>query len=145
MKKTKGIGYYLWRSANMWSRQLDIAFQDIDLTHSKFLILISIKKLSRKHDFVTQNMISIDKGVNINVVSRIVRTFEERGLIIRRANPNDTRAKSLELTTEGKTILEKARKRIQTSINKFFEPIGGGDELYNILIKLVEANELKNK
>jgi DNA-binding MarR family transcriptional regulator len=74
----------------------------------------------------------------------IVDELEERGIVERRANPSDRRARALYLTASGKTLLAKARAAARANEAKFCASLAPGerDRLIELLTPLADAHGL---
>jgi DNA-binding MarR family transcriptional regulator len=141
MADKKGTGYYLWRCTNLWLRNLDAAVSELDLSNTQFIILAGLEQLSATGEPVTQMRLARERGVNVNVVSKAVRSLEKKGYLLRRNSQTDTRAKNLELTEKGKKTLSKAKSIVTETANQFFSPIGNTTQLKKLLKTLLFDNE----
>jgi MarR family 2-MHQ and catechol resistance regulon transcriptional repressor len=67
-----------------------------------------------------------------------VDRLERKGLVIRRATPSDRRAKVLELTSEGKRVVEAAFRRHAAELEAAMAILNGTEkrQLYSLLKKL---------
>ncbi len=67
-----------------------------------------------------------------------VDRLERKGLVIRRATPSDRRAKVLELTPEGKRVVEAAFRRHAAALEAAMAVLNGSEkrQLYGLLKKL---------
>jgi DNA-binding MarR family transcriptional regulator len=141
MTDEKGTGYYLWRCTNLWLRNLDAAVSELGLSNTQFIILFGLEQLSAVGEPVTQMRLARERGVNVNVVSKAVRSLEKKGYLLRRNSQTDTRAKNLDLTEKGKKTLSKAKSIVTDTANQFFSPIGNTTQLIKLLKTLLFANE----
>jgi len=67
-------------------------------------------------------------GLSLSRVSRILDTLEKRGLVERRADPDDTRAKQAWLTPEGLELLDAAQETHFAGVERrFFDNVADSD------------------
>ena len=59
-------------------------------------------------------------GLSLSRVSRILDTLQRRGLVERRADPDDTRAKNARLTPEGLDLLRTAQRTHFDGVERLF-------------------------
>lgn len=113
------IGYLLWQTTMLWQRQMNSALSQVGLTHTQFVILISLGWLLKKSSNVTQSEIADFSKTDRMMVSKILRTLQKKGLIARKEHEKDTRAKCVFLTKVGEETLQKAFK-IKLNANEDF-------------------------
>jgi MarR family transcriptional regulator, lower aerobic nicotinate degradation pathway regulator len=82
-------------------------------------------------------LIQIDR----TTIVQLVDDLERKGAVVRGQTPGDRRSYALELTPEGKALLEKAGPRMLATQERFFEPLQPQErkELHRLLTKLVVA------
>ena len=69
-----------------------------------------------------------EAGLSLSRVSRILDTLERRGLVERRADAHDTRAKKAWLTAEGLELLQAAQKAHFAGVERlFFDHVSESD------------------
>jgi len=113
------LGYLLWQTTMLWQRQMNRILDEINLTHTQFVILASVGWLSMRNDNVNQKDIAEDSKTDRMMVSKILRTLQKNGLIDRNEHETDTRAKCVLLTEKGKDVLQNAIE-ISTQSNDLF-------------------------
>lgn len=114
------IGYLLWQTTMLWQRQMNTALNDLELTHTQFVLLASLGWLLKKSHNVTQAEIADFSKTDRMMVSKILQTLEKNELIDRKKHETDTRAKCVFLTVKGKKTLQKAFKIKVHANNDFF-------------------------
>ncbi|MES2387646.1 MAG: MarR family winged helix-turn-helix transcriptional regulator [Bacteroidota bacterium] len=130
-------GFLLWQAANGWQRLMRNALADLKLTHVQFVLLAGINHLAAKGKPVTQNAIAAHAGTDKMMTSKVLRTLENKSLIIRDKHEKDTRARSLSLTPEGELILAKAAKVVHHIDLTFFRlPLKNARVLNSVLTEL---------
>ena len=115
----ENLGYLLWQTTMLWQRKMNRALDEVNLTHTQFVILIALAWLSRSSENVTQKEIADHSNTDRMMVSKILRTLQKNGLIERKEHKTDTRAKCVFLTVKGGEILQKAIQ-IKTNANELF-------------------------
>jgi len=132
------LGYLLWQTTMLWQRQMNRALDEVNLTHTQFVILIALAWLSGSSENVTQKEIADHSKTDRMMVSKILRTLEKNGLIERKEHKTDTRAKCVFLTEKGSETLQKSIK-IKTNANElFFKKIHDKHQFSVELRKIIE-------
>ena len=80
------------------------------------------------------------------MVSKVLRTLEDKGFITRKEHETDTRAKVIRLTPNGKKVLQKAIKEIENADLDFFHALGAKLPSFNknmmqLIDKILPAND----
>ena len=122
--RTEGMGFLLWQATSMWQRELRRELEQHDLTHSQYVLLSGIETLSSGKEPVTQVLISNYTRIDPMTTSTVLRTLQKKGLVSRKDSSKDTRAKTIVLTTKGKSSIAKALKTVEEFDEEFFKPIG---------------------
>ena len=117
------IGYLLWQTNMLWQRQMNSALSQVELTHTQFVILISLGWLLKNSSNVTQAEIADFSKTDRMMVSKILRTLQKKELIARKEHEKDTRAKCVFLTKKGEETLQKAFKIKIHANNEFFSSL----------------------
>src|SRR6478736_8594694 len=94
-------GFLLWQVTNLWQREIKKALEKYGLTHSQFVLLASIYWLTLHKQEVTQIVLSSHTKIDPMTTSTVLRTLQQKGLILRQEHQTDTRAKTVGLTPEG--------------------------------------------
>jgi DNA-binding MarR family transcriptional regulator len=84
-------------------------------------------------------------GMEATSLSRILKTLEERELIVRRPNPEDGRGVLINLTAKGLEKRESSRQRVFTFNDKVKHEIGSDklNEFYNVSEKILDMIQTK--
>ncbi|UOR06501.1 MarR family transcriptional regulator [Hymenobacter aerilatus] len=134
-------GYLLAHLTMLWQRRQKKVLDPLNLTHTQFMLLAALGWLSRESNHVTQVDIANQGNADRMMVSKVLRTLEEKNFINRREHQTDTRAKVISLTDEGADILQKALTAIENADIDFFSILGNNLSAFNnSLIKLTEQN-----
>ena len=120
-------GFLFWQVTNLWQREIKKALKGYHLTHSQFIILASIFTL--KTENINQITIAHYTKIDPMTISTVLRNLQKKGLVQRHEHSIDTRAKSVQLTTNGRNIIILAIKTVEIFENEFFKPLGNKQEL----------------
>jgi DNA-binding MarR family transcriptional regulator len=84
-------------------------------------------------------------GMEATSLSRILKTLEERELIVRRPNPKDGRGVLINLTAKGLEKRESSRQRVFTFNDKVKHEIGSDklNEFYDVSEKILDMIQTK--
>jgi len=133
-------GFLLWQVTMLWQRKMNRVLDPLDLTHTQFVLLASLGWLLKNNDQVTQVDIANHSNTDRMMVSKVLRTLENKSYIERREHPVDTRAKIITLTKNGEKILRKALKAVEQTDNLFFSPLGTRqNELNTCLLQILQT------
>jgi DNA-binding MarR family transcriptional regulator len=92
---------------------------------------------------IDQNALAARMGIDRTTASMLVSGLEEQGVVDRRTNPADRRARLLRLTEAGAALRERLRPRVrdcQARILTVLEP-AERETLLDLLLRVVVANE----
>jgi DNA-binding MarR family transcriptional regulator len=138
-------GYLLGQLTMLWHRKLKRVLDPLDLTHTQFALLCALAWLSRENDQVTQVDIANQGNADRMMVSKVLRTLEEKKFITRQEHTTDTRAKTIRLTREGEKVLQKAIVSVETADLAFFQGLGTNLNFFNAKIAaLIQQNTNEN-
>lgn len=134
-------GFLLAQVTMLWQRKQKRVLDPLNLTHTQFVLLSSLAWLSRKNDSVTQVDIANLSNADRMMVSKVLRTLEEKEFITRHEHKTDTRAKIIELTQKGAEVLQKAILKVESADFDFFSVIEPNLTSFNAdMTKLIDAN-----
>lgn len=133
-------GYLLGQVTMLWQRKQKRVLDPLDLTQTQFVLLAALGWLSKKNDSVTQVDIANQSNADRMMVSKVLRTLEEKGFITRHEHETDTRAKVIRLTASGETVLQKALIEIENADLDFFSSIDEKLSSFNSnMLKLINS------
>jgi DNA-binding MarR family transcriptional regulator len=134
-------GYLLGQLTMLWERKQKRVLDPLDLTRTQFVLLCAIAWLSRDNDKVTQIDIANQGNADRMMVSKVLRTLEEKKFITRQEHPTDTRAKTIKLTPGGEKVLQKAIISVENVDMDFFNMAGKDLTTFNsTMVTLIEQN-----
>ena len=123
-KVEDSTGFLLWQVTNLWQREIKKALEKYNLTHSQFVLMASIHWLTLHNEDVTQILLSSHTKIDPMTTSTVLRTLQAKELIQRQEHATDTRAKTVELTDNGRKIIKQAVKTVETFDAAFFSVLG---------------------
>lgn len=74
---------------------------------------------------VSANRLAEKLGLDKSYISRLIRGFEQKGLVVRQTSPEDRRAFLLRLTPRGQTVVEQLVGITDRKIYELIEPLDG--------------------
>lgn len=142
----ESVGFLLWQVTNLWQREIKKALKKFDLTHSQFVLLVSILWFSTRNEGITQIQLSVHSKIDPMTTSTILRTLQRKGLIKRQEHSTDTRAKVVELTGQGREVAKSAVKIVEKFDACFFASLGDKEQGFNkALLSLLTEVEKDTK
>lgn len=134
-------GYLLGQLTMLWQRRLKRVLDPLNLTHTQFALLCALAWLSAESNTVTQIDIANQSNADRMMVSKVLRTLEDKKFITRHEHPTDTRAKTIRLTTTGEILLQKAIIIVETADLDFFGSLGMSLKTFNSnMAAVIEQN-----
>lgn len=134
-------GFILWQATNVWQRKMRVALKDSGLTHVQFVLLASTVWLNDHGGETTQVAISRFAHADAMMVSTVLRSLEEKDLILRLRNSEDTRAHLVSPTEKGRKLIDKAIRVVEDADNTFFAVLGNDMIAFTeALRKLISSN-----
>lgn len=118
--KEQSSGFLLWQITTIWQRKIKIALENVNLSHSGFVILASLVWFKEQNQEVTQTTIIEHSKLDKMTVSKSLKTLEKDNLILRTENEKDTRAKTIILTDKGFNLAIKSIKIVEDIDIQFF-------------------------
>jgi len=139
------LGFSLWRLSNRWQQKATQALKNIHLTHVQFVLLAGIKSLQEQADnIINQKTLAQYVKTDIMMTSKVCRTLERKGLVIRAKLRSDTRSKMLVLTRKGKELLQKATHVMSEVEKDLFNKIEiKKDGILNMLYFVLEEEKVE--
>jgi DNA-binding MarR family transcriptional regulator len=116
-------GFLLWKTTNLWQRQIRLALQPFDLTHVQFTLLASLAWLTKDGNKITQVELAHHIETDVMMTSQVIRTLEQKKLLKRTLNPSDKRAFHLLPTTAGLELANKTIRVVENVDKEFFAQV----------------------
>jgi DNA-binding MarR family transcriptional regulator len=140
-KPEASTGYLLWQISNLRQRKINVELTGIDLTYPQFVVLAGIHWLKQDNKIVNQVLLIKFTKMDKSVVSSILKLLEKKDIVTRKIDPQDTRAKTLDISKVGLNKLEKAMEIIkQVDIDFFDNTTLDIDNLNGLLFKILSKN-----
>ncbi|MEO8535432.1 MAG: MarR family transcriptional regulator [Flavobacterium sp.] len=100
-----------------------------------------IARLSKKNNAVTQVDIANQSNADRMMVSKVLRTLEEKGFITPQERETDTRDKTIRLTSDGGVVLQKVLIEIENTDLQFFATLDSKLSAFNKnMANLIDKN-----
>jgi DNA-binding MarR family transcriptional regulator len=110
----------LWRVSNEWQREIREVLAALGLTHVQFVLLANLIWLEDQGLKVTQAVLARQTAIDKMMVSDVVKTLEEKKMILKRPDPNDGRAHLLGSTKASERLVKVAMKAVEGTNRRFF-------------------------
>lgn len=130
-------GYLLWQVSMSWQLQMKKGLDLVDLTLTQFVLLAALHWLTREGDVVHQNDIATHAGLDKMTTSKVLRTLQTKGFVVRSEDQRDTRAKIIRLTDTGLVALKKANRIVEQTDKAFFGWLAAQESDYIRLMKVL--------
>ena len=127
-------GLQLWRATLSWQRCVTAALKPLGLTHVQFVLVASTWWLNRvAGERPSQRRIAEHANTDPMMTSQVVRALAARGLLQRTANPDDSRARLVDVTEEGAELAVRAIRLVEETDRSFFAAVGDRRALVEML------------
>lgn len=113
-------GFLLWRAAQRWQRVMAATLAPLGLTHPQFVLLACAFRLWNRSGPPTQVHLAERAGMDVKTASDVIGRLEGRGLIERRPDPRDSRAKLVHVTPAGADLVRMASPAVESADEGFF-------------------------
>lgn len=100
------FGFRLYLVARLWRREVDEALGRYGLSAATWQPLLHVSRLG---EGIRQRDLAESLGIEGPSLVRLLDTLETQGLIERREDESDRRAKAVHLTEDGRTLVEGIR------------------------------------
>ncbi|WP_371482474.1 MarR family winged helix-turn-helix transcriptional regulator [Kitasatospora sp. NBC_00315] len=120
-------GFWLWHATLRWQREIAAALTPHDLTHVQFVLLSCAWWLNERGSTPNQQALARQAGTDVKMTSQVVRRLEAKGLLVREADPADSRARLLRITPEGTRVALAAITEVERVDAEFFRPAAEGE------------------
>ena len=122
-------GFLLWHATLRWQRGVAQALAPLDLTHVQFVLLACAWWLNEHGDPPNQVALAAQAGTDVKMTSQVLRTLERKGLIERKIDPADTRARRVRVTKSGAAVAPRAIAVVEEVDARFFADVPERDVL----------------
>src|SRR3954452_6841329 len=114
-------GFLLWQVTRRWQRELGAALAPLALTHVQF-VLLTVVWWAGDHDpeAPTQRELASLARTDPMMTSQVLRTLEAKGLVERRGDAGDRRARRVTATADGAALARRAVAVVEAADERFF-------------------------
>ncbi len=115
-------GALLWRAANAWQRSLRRVLHELGLTQAQFALLDALSAraaASPPGDGANQRQLGTQCGMDVTMVSAVIRQLQRNGLVARRTG-SDARSREVTLTPAGRRRVAVAAPKAAAVDVEFF-------------------------
>lgn len=136
-------GLLLWQTTTTWQRMINKALAPYNISHAQFVILAITLWLESQNQEVSQNFIVRQSKLDKMTVSKSLKKLVAEGYVKREELKEDTRAKSVHLTSKGRTLASKLVPIVEKIDAVFFGSLPKLEQkkLTQILHQLAQAND----
>ena len=134
---TAGPGLLVTTAALRWQKAAAEALGSLDLTYVQYLLLHGVAALQGDSP-VSQVEVADYCGTDVMLTSKHLRALEQKGLVLRRRHPTDTRARALELTPHGVVCLGSAARAVDRVDARMFGDSEQADSIRLGLMNVVK-------
>ncbi len=112
-----------------------------DLTPLQFAVLACLNKRNGEPG-IDQNGLAARLGIERSHVSLLVEELGKRGLVERRVNGADRRARILRLTSKGEGVFDRLRGKNTAANERVLDPLSAKERelLFDLLIRVIKQN-----
>ena len=136
------IGLLLWKTSNLWQSKLRNVLEEYDLTLNEFIILETL--FMSQDEGIAQIYISKSSGVNVSVISTVIKVLQKKSLIKRKSDL-DSRKKIIELSGNGSILIKKILPFINEVENNIFMKLGKDEINFVNSMKLILGKKIRIK
>jgi DNA-binding MarR family transcriptional regulator len=129
----ESVGYLISKISHDWEQHIEASLLQFNITYLEFMILAGVGWLTSNNQLITQVKLAEFWNVDVMRISQAAKKLELKGFIVRQAHPIDTRAKIVNLTSQGEKILSKAICVVEKLENLFF-----GESLQSELLPILQ-------
>jgi DNA-binding MarR family transcriptional regulator len=101
-------GFLLWHVTLAWQRQIRATLEPYGLTHVQFVLLACCWWMEEHDTVPRQQALAAQAGTDIKMTSQVIARLEAKSLITRTVDTDDSRAKLIRLTPEGRQLVGEA-------------------------------------
>ncbi len=120
-------GFLIWVITNRWQAAQRATLKPFGLTHVQMILLAALIWLEWDGP-VSQRQLADQAATDPMMTSQVIRTLESRGLVHRYPHPSDGRARALETTAAGRSLVNRAVEAVEECDAQFFSVLGSRTE-----------------
>ncbi|HVX31825.1 MAG TPA: MarR family winged helix-turn-helix transcriptional regulator [Solirubrobacterales bacterium] len=123
LQPAESPGFLLWRATLRWQRSIAAVLAPFELTHVQFVLLACAWWANEHDELPNQAALARQAGTDVRMTSQVLRALEARGLLERRPDGDDARARTIVATRKGKALAPKAIAAVEAADAEFFAAI----------------------
>jgi DNA-binding MarR family transcriptional regulator len=123
-------GFLLWHATLRWQRAIADALAPLDLTHVQFVLLACAWWLNHQGDHPSQVELATFAGTDVKMTSQVLRSLERKGLLERRPDASDARARRVQVTARGARLTPRAVDAVESVDARFFSGVRESEALH---------------
>ena len=141
----ESTGFLLYNLTTLLQRRMKRELDLLDITHMQFVLLATLKRLSKSNKPITQIEIATESKADKMMVSKVLRTLQTKGFVTRKENSKSTRQKTNMLKKEEKQMQQR-RFELEKRMSDLLETMDRADQLVNRVSSVVNylMSDLKN-
>lgn len=118
-------GFLLWQTTVVWQRQIKKALEAYEISHAQFVLMALLLWLEKSSADTLPNQITLVKLSQLDkmTVSQALKKLVQTDFIQRAEHTEDTRAKSVVLTSKGKDLMMQLIPLVEKIDAEFFSVI----------------------
>jgi DNA-binding MarR family transcriptional regulator len=109
-----------------------------EVTQLEYAVLMFLDDLPG----IDQRRLAEALGVDRNNTGVLVEGLEKKGLVDRRVNGEDRRARQLSLTAKGRKVLRRVRPKVRATSERILRPLASAEQkqFIDFMVRLIEGN-----
>lgn len=124
LDKRKHFGYLIHDVARQLRRHFDAAAQRHELTLPQWRVIAQLSQ----HDGVSQVALAGLCETDPMTISGVIERLETKGLVLRVADPDDSRAKMVRITDKARSVVTEMKALADEVYKEAFKGIGEADK-----------------
>ena len=137
-------GLLIWKASNLWQQILRQSLKKYELTLNEFLILEALLNVKDDSVDITQIYISRVSGIDVSVVSTVLKLLEKKILIKKKADLDD-RKKIIELTSNANSLLSTIVPIMNSIENNLFKKLDKEEPNFCNSLRLILGRKIRVK
>lgn len=125
-------GFFMWQITMIWQRKIKKELEPYEISHAQFVIMAVLLWFDKQKYETTQTAIINWTKLDKMTVSKSIKKLMAQGLLTQVEHTTDTRAKSVNLTEQGKTMIHKLIPIVESIDAVFFGYISADDNQFLI-------------
>ena len=121
-------GFLLWQVTLSWQRAIQATLLQHSITHPQFVVLAVTQWFIEQGEIVIQRMLIEKTKLDKMTVSKTLQQLATLGLVTRAEHPTDTRAKTVQLTSNGKKLIKRLIPIVEQTDKAFFSNLNKEQE-----------------